>query len=445
MNLPGPDIVQRHMYTPEVLQGARVVPLHGYAGPAAPTAWVLGTGGASIGFDDAGLGRHILFVGGIGSGKTVGMTALVDSLRAAADARDVFVFFDTKGDYIERFFRPGDVSLSAGGSEFPGGTLWNLFRELDSTPAAELLEDVTELTSSLIGDMDEAAGPNNRIWTAMASDLLGALIVAYQRSGKRYSNVDVRAMSERLTLAQMRAAIEPHPDLRGTLQYIARDDSNTTNSVLIFLQQAIRQVFGGNFKRLGDFSVRSFVRAKGGRALFLEYDVARGATLAPVYRTLLDIALKEALGRQRTEGRVFFILDEFALLPKLAHLDAGLNYGRSLGLRFVVGTQNASQIMQAYGEGLGHSVLAGFGSVFAFRLYDQPSRDFVRGRFGLNRTLLRYDAAVKTRGIGEQLIDGSVIEDWDLSALTVGQAIVGLASGPPMVFTFAPPTMQGTR
>lgn len=432
------------MYTPDVVQGGTVVPLQGYAGPARPIAGVRGTGHASIGFDDLTLGRHVLFVGGIGSGKTVGMTALVDSLRAAAEPRDVFVFFDTKGDYHERFHRPGDVTLSAGGQEFAGGTLWNLFRELDGTPASELLEDVGELTASLVGDMDEAAGPHNRLWTAMAADLLGALIVAYQRSGKPFSNVDIRSMGDRLTLAQMRAVIEPHPDLRGTLQYIARDDSTTTNSVLIFLQQAIRRVFGGDFKRRGDFSIRSFIAHKGGHALFLEYDVARGATLAPVYRTLLDIALKEALGRRRTEGRVFFVLDEFALLPTLAHLEAGLNYGRSLGLRFVVGTQNAAQVLQLYGDGLGHSILAGFGTVVAFRLFDQPSRDFVRGRFGLNRTLLRYDAALKTRGIGEQLIDGSVIEDWDLSSLEVGQAIVGLPSGPPLLFTFAPPSRGGS-
>ena len=114
-----------------------------------------------------------------------------------------------------------------------------------------------------------------------------------------------------------------------------------------------------------------------------------------------------------------------------------------MGLRFVVGTQNASQIMHLCGEGRGNRVLAGFVSVFAFRLYDQPSRDFVRGRFGLNRTLLRFDGAVKTRGLGEQLIDGSVIEDWDLSGLGVGQAVVGLPTGPPFLFTFAPPRTRG--
>lgn len=67
---------------------------------------------------------------------------------------------------------------------------------------------------------------------------------------------------------------------------------------------------------------------------------------------------------------------------------------------------------------------------FAFRLYDQPSRDFVRQRFGANRQLVRYDAALKTRGVAEQLLDGSVVADWDLTGLRVGQAVVGLPAGP---------------
>ncbi len=430
------------MYRPELIEGFSLAPLHGYAGPPDATVGVRGVGGASIGFNDALLGRHVLFLGGIGTGKTVGMTALVESMRAVATADDVFLFFDTKGDYIDRFYRPGDVSLSGGSGpgeagSFPGAETWNLFAELAALPDTDMVEEVAELTSSLL---DVREDDHNRIWTAMAQDLLGALIVAYVRSGRPYTNADVRAMADKLTIEQMRQIIGKHPDLRGTLQYIAKDSSNTTISVLIFLQQAIRQVFSGAFKRRGQLSVRHFVRAKGGRALFLEFDVARGATLTPVYRTLLDIALKESLGRGRAQGRVFVVLDEFALLPRLRHLDAGLNFGRSLGMRFVVGTQNVGQVRHAYAEGLADSVLAGFGTVFAFRLYDQASRDFVGQRFGANRTLVRYDAALKTRGVAEQLIEGRVVQDWDLTGLQVGQAVVGLPDGPPVVFAFAPPT-----
>lgn len=430
------------MYRPELIEGFSLAPLQGYAGPPDATVGVRGVSGTSIGFNDALLGRHVLFLGGIGTGKTVGMTALVESMRAVATPADVFVFFDTKGDYIERFYRPGDVSLSGGsGAEggswsFPGAQSWNLFAELVGLADADLIEEVAELTSSLL---DVRPDDHNRIWTAMAQDLLGALIVAYVRSGRPYTNADIRAMADKLTIEQMRRIIGKHSDLRGTLQYIAKDSSNTTISVLIFMQQAIRQVFSGAFKRRGQLSVRQFLRDKGGRALFLEFDVSRGATLTPVYRTLLDIALKESLGRDRAEGRVFVVLDEFALLPRLRQLDAGLNFGRSLGMRFVVGTQNVGQVHHAYSAGLADSVLSGFGTVFAFRLYDQPSRDFVGQRFGANRTLVRYDAALKTRGVAEQLVEGRVVQDWDLTGLQVGQAVVGLPDGPPVTFTFQPP------
>jgi len=424
-------------YPARVLEGQTLKPLTGWVGPPGPVAWVHGIEGTGIGMDDAWLGRHVLFVGGIGTGKTVGMTALVESLRAQAGPEDVFVFFDTKGDYIERFFRPGDVSISAGGADaFLGGQVWNLFSELSSTPSAQLADDVSELAGQLV---DHLGGENNQLWSGMARDLLAALVIAYRRTGKPYTNRDIRLMSDRLTAGKIREIIMRHPDLRGTAQYIAKDGSNTTNSVLVFWQQAIRQVFSGAFQVPGGFSVREFVRGKGGHALFLEYDVSQGSTTGPVFRTLLELALKEALSRHRAAGRVFFVLDEFALLPKLDHLEAGLNFGRSLGLRFVVGTQNVGQVRGAYGPDLASSVLSSFGSVFAFRLFDQESRGFITQRFGSNRKIVHYDGALKTRGVGEQVVDGRVVEDWHLSALGVGRAVVGLPDGPPVDFTFLPP------
>lgn len=424
-------------YRPEVIEGEALTPLTSYAGPPDATVGVRGIDATSVGFSDATLGRHVLFLGGIGTGKTVGMAALVDSIRAETGPDDCLVFFDTKGDYIEQFFRTGDISLSPDiHSPFPGAQTWNLFAELADVEPGELAEATREVVASL---MDAKQGDANRIWTAMAADLVGALIVAYARSGKTYTNVDIRRMADRLTTQQMRDILAAHPDLAGAAQYIAKDGINTTTSVMIFVQQALREVFVGGFRNRGEFSARSFVRTKGGRALFLEYDVARGETSIPVFRTVLDLALKEALGRSSGRGRVIIVLDEFSLLPHVAHLDQGLNFGRSLGLRFVVGTQNIGQVLDAYGQERGMSILSSFGSVFAFRMFDEASRKFARQRFGTNRKLVHYDTTLKARGVGEHLVEGSVIEDWDLSALGVGQCIVGLPGGPPHLFTVAPP------
>ena len=438
----------------EILEGWSLTDAEGYLGPQSPVAGVYGEprtipGAAeptqtALGFSDADLGRHILFLGGIGTGKTVGMQSLVASMRQAARPDDVFVFFDTKGDFHNAFYREGDATICVGNqSAFAGSQLWNLFAELRDLPKDELTDEVNEIAATLFESVAASAGDNNRFWSNMGQELFAGLLLTMarweRRSEESYSNLDLRAIADTWDLDRIRRVLAKFEDLRGTQQYIARDDSNTTNSVLIFLQQMLRQTFSSTFAQRGDFSVRRFIRSKGARALFLEYDVAHGATLTPIFRTLVDLVLKESLSRNRAPGRVFVILDEFALLPQLRHIDGGLNFGRSLGLRFVVGTQNTGQILDAYGPGLGNSILSAFGTVFSFRLFDHASRDYVRDRFGTNRRLIRYDAAVRSRGIGEQLVDGSVVEDWDLTGLQVGHCIAALPDRPPVRFHFKNP------
>lgn len=171
--------------------------------------------------------------------------------------------------------------------------------------------------------------------------------------------------------------------------------------------------------------------------MFLEYDVASGDMLAPVFKTMLDIAMKEAMSRQRSGGRVFFILDEFALLPELTHLTNGLNFGRSLGLRFIVGTQNIRQVQEMYGHEMAGSVLSAFGTVFAFRLYDGNSREFVQDRFGKNKKITKFASDIRNRGLVETTSDGHVVEDWELSALPVGTCVAAIPDHPPVRFRFA--------
>ena len=427
-------------YGPELVQGWSLIKAPDHLGPPDPTAGVYGANGEVIGFDDALLGRHVLFLGGIGTGKTVGMTELVRSMRAQAEPDDVFVFFDTKGDYLDSFQEPHDVVLARRARQFNGQVTWNLFSELNAAPTdVEADEDLAELAASLFEDVSSSAGQNNRIWSNIAQDVFSAVVLAMHRNQTGLSNANLRAIADEMTVRQMLDLIRPHPDLAGVAQYIAREDSNATLSAMIFLQQAIRRVFRSSFRQQGTFSVREFLRQKNRGALFLEFDVAYAETVTPVFRTVIDLALKEALGRAHAAGRVFFFLDEFALLPSLAHLDAGLNFGRGLGLRFVVGAQNVGQVTHAYGVDRAASILSGFGTVFAFRLYDKDSRDFVRARFGSNRSIIRYDAALKARGVVEELVDGSVVEDWDITGLQVGEAVAALPDSPPYRFRFAPP------
>ena len=58
------------------------------------------------------LSRHMLFLGGIGTGKTNAMNLFIRNTRRVMTDRDVMVIFDTKGDYYREFYEPGDIVIS---------------------------------------------------------------------------------------------------------------------------------------------------------------------------------------------------------------------------------------------------------------------------------------------------------------------------------------------
>ena len=421
----------------EVLEGGSVQPPPRIVGApfdgGTPIRAVLGGVDSAFRFDDSLLSKHVLFLGSIGSGKTNAMQHLFSSLRSNARPDDVFVVFDTKGDFLEAFFQPGDQIITNEQQPHDGRVIWNIFNDLYGT-GAERVDEGFEIASTIFGDELAHAG-DNFFFAAAARDVFAAVLEAMARDvPARQSNRDLRVQLE-ASQAELWNLVKEHPDLAGVRHYLA-GEGNTAKSVLAFLQQAVRGSFSGVFREAGDFSVRSFVRQKGARALFIEYDIAKGSVLLPVYRVLIDLAIKEALGRSRASGSVFFLMDEFALLPSLGHLSDGVNFGRALGLKFVVGSQNVSQVYASYGPDIGTSILSGFGTVFAFRLMDAASREFVRQRFGRNRKHITTEFTVRSRGLQETVLEGNVIEDWDLSSLSVGTTIASMPEGAPFFFSF---------
>ena len=152
---------------------------------------------------------------------------------------------------------------------------------------------------------------------------------------------------------------------------------------------------------------------------------------------MFDVAIKASLGRDRTKGNVYFVTDEFRLLPNLVHIDDAVNFGRSLGVKFLMGLQNVEQIYESYGEERARSIMSGFLSLFAFRVTDYRSRDHIQRCFGKNRKKDSFSNIVATKGLSEETREGYVVEDWDMTNLSTGEAIVGLPGKEPFLFRFA--------
>lgn len=381
------------------------------------------------------LSRHIMFLGGIGTGKTNAFNQIIRQLRSSMTKDDIMIVFDTKGDFYKSFYRAGDIVISndstATGPD--GKDYWNIFNEIDNDESME--EQIIEIAKSLFHErLEKTSQP---FFPNAAKDLFSAILTHFTRHPEvKPDNRLLRAFLDSSPTEDIRRMLDCHNDLRAMKSYIFDDRSPQTQGVMSELQQLTREIFLGNFKKEGTLSMKDIVRNKGGRIVFIEYDLGIGNMLSPIYSLLFDLAIKEALSRKKSEGNVYFITDEFSLLPSLQHVDDAVNFGRSLGVKFMIGIQNIDQVYQNYGENRALSLLSGFLTSVCFRVNDSTSKEYIKRLHGVNRKKEIYMASVQGRGIVESVRDANVVEDWDITRLKIGQAIIGLPGQPPFIFQF---------
>ena len=427
-------------FTQEVFTGDMLYDVCRYSEPN-PDFYLVGSNrfgeGMRIPVGEQMLSRHMLLLGGIGSGKSNAFNFLIRNVRSGLAENDVAIIFDTKGDFYREFYQPGDIVISnderaTGGF---GPDYWNLFGEIAIDDRIE--ENILEIAKNLFAE--KLKNTTQPFFPNAAKDLFGALMLHLVRSEqfKDFRNNEaLRSTFDTFSVPAMKSILAAHPDLKAMTSYIQDENSGQTLGVLAELQQAVREVFVGNFRKKGNLSIRQLVRNKGGKVIFVEYDLGIGSMLTPIYRLLIDLAIKEALCRTSNEGNVYFFIDEFRLLPNLDHIDNGVNFGRSLGAKFFVGIQNVDQIAAIYGDHLAKSILSGFGTTMAFRVNDAGSREHIKNLFGQNVKKQTYLSAVQNRGVVENIKDGFVVEDEDITNLPIGQAIIGAPGAEPFRFQF---------
>lgn len=390
------------------------------------------------------LSKHVLLIGGIGSGKTNLLYYIVDAIKEKLTSNDVMLIFDTKGDYISRFFRTDTDVVIANSAKYVGTTKkWNIYKEIaiDGFGDKQINENAREIINSLFKPELEK-NQSQPFFSLAASDLLASIIIAQIRIGRDdtqfkrtfFNNLALANYINRLNIEELFALFQPFPDLAASLAYVGDGTSDQALGVLAELQAVVRPLLIGEFAEKGFFSVRDFVRSKGGKTLFIEYDLSMGGILTPIYKLLFDMALKEALGRTEKKGNVYIICDEFKLLPNLEHIEDGVNFGRSLGVKIIAGIQSVDQIKGIYGAERGNSILSGFSTLITFHTRDSRSRQFVKEAFGKNLVLDRYQGY--NGNIMEDKREGNTVEDWEITELKVGEAIVGLPFSSPFKAKF---------
>lgn len=393
--------------------------------------------------DESILSKHSLFIGGTGCGKTTLFFHFVDQLKRKMTNDDIMIIFDSKGDFYSKFGRKDDYVLGNSSQYIQKSVKWNIFKEIlaDGTDERNYIFNIHEICKSFFAERLKKT--SNAFFPHAASDLFSAILISLIRDCKSsatnrntyFYNDKLREIIDGFTVEHIIDNLRDHTDLNSVISYID-GGGDQSQGVLSEMYSVIKEIFIGVFAEHGTFSIRDFVKKKGGKTLFIEYDLSIGSVLTPVYSLLFDLALKEALGRNAShaKGNVYLICDEFRLLPNLQHIDDGVNFGRSLGVKVFAGLQSINQLIEVYGDARGKNIAAGFSSVYAFRANDSETRKFIIDLFGKNYILEQYMTLDKK--YVEDKRNGNTVEDWDMISLGVGEAIVGLPFQKPFRFQF---------
>ena len=333
------------------------------------------TSGKMIGISKDMLSYGFITIAEPGGGKTNLLNMITAMLLATQESNDKLIIFDTKGDYYSKFYNvETDVTLSTAEKYRKDSFVWNIFSEIlvDGTRQNVIAENISEIAYGLFS---EAISKNNSnpFFPNAARDLFASILTClYRKTGDSedlkesyLNNRFLKKYLDSLNVRALRELLKNQPDQIAVMNYVGDGNNDQGLGVFAELQSVIRKIFVGAFADKGNFSIRRFVRERKARTLFIEYDLTRGATLTPIYKLLIDLALKEAMCRSEGErGNVYVFCDEFKLLPDLIHIENAVNFGRSLGLKVFAGLQSIEQITENYGEARGKNIIAGFSSVF---------------------------------------------------------------------------------
>jgi type IV secretory pathway TraG/TraD family ATPase VirD4 len=392
--------------------------------------------------DNDTLSKHTMLIGGTGCGKTTLFYHFVSQIKRNMTKDDIMIIFDTKGDFYSKFYnKSSDIVIGNSKQYSAQSKHWNIYKEIlaDGWDERDFIINTQETCKSFFEE--RTRNTTNAFFPNAARDMLAAIIIAFIREGVKDPNIKKdffynNKLKEFFDVSDSQMIIDllgKSPDANAVLSYINGDNAQS-QGVLSEMYSIIREILIGVFADKGVFSMREFVRNKGGKTLFIEYDLSIGSMLTPVYRLMFDLALKEALGRNKPQGNVYLICDEFRLLPHLRHIDDGVNFGRSFGVKVFAGIQSIEQLYEIYGQSRGRNIAAGFSSIYAFRSSDTATRDFISGMFGKNIVLEKYQRL--DNQIVEEKRNGQTVEDWDLNSLKIGEAIVGLPFSQPFRFYF---------
>ncbi len=350
--------------------------------------------------------QHVLLTGSTGTGKSLALQGLVDTLRARAGNRAVVV--DPGGALLARYWRCGDTMLNPLDAR---SVAWSPLAEMRSAA------DSDRLSKSLLPDTD---GQDAQQWQLYAQTLTAAVLQQLRECRGRSTNADLVRLLTVAKSDELEALVSGLP---------AQTLFDAGAAKMLGSVRAIVGAYLAPYRFLPAdagaeaWSLRRWVE-QGRGWLWMPVRADLASTLRPLVAAWIGelVSAVLALPADR-ERRLWLLLDELAALGRVQSLSEALTQGRKFGLCACAGLQTVAQLRAAYGLPGAQTLLSCFSSQLILRAADPETADWGSRLLGDQQLSRR----VRSEGSGAGGSHSGESEQISIERVVLPSEIAGLA------------------
>jgi type IV secretion system protein VirD4 len=336
---------------------------------------------------------HISAFAPPGTGKSTGL-----AIPHLLTCRDAMIVIDFKGELysatakIRRKWGPVAL-IDPFHLVLPNGDTFNVLDTL-SSDHTDLVDRCRALAEAIVVRTGQEKDPH---WNDSAAMMISAMILVTCLFGEEK---DRNLQSVRLLLsdpAKMEAAIKllcASDACDGIASRIGHQLLHLRDKELASVMTTVGRhmrfldtpTIAAN-TRNSTFKPRDILNKNGTVYLCIPPDSTR--SLAGLLRLWIDTLVTEVIRcGLREERKVYFLLDEAAVLGAMDSIESALNIGRGYGLRLIFLYQSLGQLKRAWPEGQDQTLLSNTTQIF-FGVNDPQTAEYVSNRLGDQTLILR--------------------------------------------------------
>jgi len=328
--------------------------------------------------------RHVLVVGGVGSGKSTAIKPVIDKIVAAGEQ---MLLFDPKSEFTEGFGAP---ALIAPWDE--RSLAWDVARDMRN------VLDMRRFAATMIRDSTDP------MWSNASRQLLVGLLIHLKATrGDGWGWLDLKRLVALPQSELLPIMSEWHPEAVRAVEKA----SVTTAGILINLSAFCSSIFdlAEAWGAVPADRRISFVDWTLGRSKFPQVILQGHGAYSELTKSYVEgiVGIVSAIVnsvemRDDPSRKIWFVADEFAQMGKVP-VRALFEVGRSRGVRCVVACQDLAQLEEIYGAPMVKALVAMCGTLLIGQMMPGETSDQLCKAFG-GREVERTNVSSATGGSG---------------------------------------------